>query len=543
MASERQVDLVVVGSGIGGLTAAIVAADAGLSVLIVEKSPKLGGVTAVSGGGVWAPLTRYGAASNHSDTPEQVERYLEFVAAGHGSTAHRRRFVEAAPEAVHYLADHAGVRWRPIRGHVDNFDPWAPGSVRDCRFIETAPIAGAELGDWQDNSLRSRFFDYGLTTDEGRDPSGVDTPLPELMARRKAGDIRTCGEGLMAYLIKAAVVDRTVPVLVSARADSLIVEDGRVVGVRVLTSEGELAVRAPRGVVLATGGYDWRTVDQQEGIPEYGSSCPPTVTGDHLVMAGEIGAAITVLPPLGMHTEFGYRLPGEEFEGSPLWRWCLYEAGAPHTVIVNDRGERFCDESWFYHQQPVLRQFDPVGRRYTNLPAFLIFDQNHREQTPFGPFPPGTDLPADPFLRSDTVAGLAARLALDPGTLDKTIATFNQYAASGIDEEYGRGSKSFMGFLRPGPAGRNMCLGPIERAPFYGLRLEIGGLGANQAGLHTDDNAVVQHLRGRPIEGLYAVGNAAAHLDFGPTYISGGLIARGLAWGYVAARHAASRRL
>jgi hypothetical protein len=257
-------------------------------------------------------------------------------------------------------------------------------------------------------------------------------------------------------------------------------------------------------------------------------------------MAAEIGAAITVLPPLGIHTEFGYAIPGEKFEGEQLWRWALYEAGSPHAVIVNDQAERFCDESWFYHQQPLLREFDPVLRRYTNLPAFLIFDQNHRDQTPFGPYPPGTELPSDPFVRSETLAGLAAKLGLDAGRLNNTVSRFNQYAATGVDEQFGRGSKSFVqGFLLPAPEGRVAGLGPIERAPFYGLKLDIGGLGANQAGLHTDDNAVVQHVRGRPIQGLYAVGNAAAHLEFGPSYVSGGLIARGLTWGYIAARHAA----
>jgi 3-oxosteroid 1-dehydrogenase len=534
-----EVGFAVVGAGVGGLAAAIVAADAGLRVVIVERSAKLGGVGGVSGGGVWAPLTRYGAAANPDDSARQVRDYLEFVAAGYGTPAHRARFVEAGPDAVHYLADRAGVRWSLVDGHLDNYHPWAPGSVPNCRFLEVEPLPGAELGEWQHRTQRCQFFPAGLTFAEMRVPADAPAPLGGLLAERGAQDARACGEGLLAYLIKAALVDRGIPVLTSTRADSLIVGDGRVIGLRAFGTDGEVTVHASRGVLLATGGYDWNTGDQQEGVPAYGSSCPPTVTGDHLVMAGEIGAEITVLPPVGLHTQLGYTIPGEEYEGAPLWRWALYEAGQRHTIIVNDRAERFCDESWFFHEQSRIREFDPVRRRYTNLPAYLIFDQNHRDRTRFGPYLAGRDLPDEPFVRADTLGGLAAALGLPAEALSETVRRFNGYCAVGRDQDFGRGGKELMTFLYPSPDSGNPVLGPIERGPFYGVELQAGGLGANQAGLRTDDNAVVQHLRGRAIEGLYAVGNAAAHLDFGPSYISGGLIARGLVWAYVAARHAA----
>jgi 3-oxosteroid 1-dehydrogenase len=538
----HEVDFAVVGTGVGGLTGAIVAADAGLRVLILERSAKLGGVAGVSGGGVWVPLTRYGAAVNPDDSARHALDYLEFVAAGYGTRAHRARFVESGADAVHYLADRAGIRWSLIDGHLDNYHPWAPGSVPHCRFLEVEPLPGVQLGEWQHRTQRCQFFPPGLTFAEMRVPADAPAPLGRLLAERGAQDARTCGEGLLAYLIKAALVDRRIPVLTNTRADSLIVEGCRVTGLRALGPDGdEVTVRAPGGVLLATGGYDWNAGDQQEGVPGFGSSCPPTVTGDHLVMAGEIGAEITVLPPVGLHTQLGYTIPGEEYEGAPLWRWALYEAGQRHSIIVNDRAQRFCDESWFFHEQSRIREFDPVGRRYPNLPAYLIFDQNHRDRTRFGPYLAGRELPDKPFVRSDTLSGLASALGLPPGALSSTVERFNSHCATGRDDDFGRGGKELMTFLYPSPDDGNPVLGPIGRGPFYGLELQAGGLGANQAGLRTDENAVVQHLRGRPIEGLYAVGNAAAHLDFGPSYISGGLIARGLVWAYVAARHAAAR--
>lgn len=537
--STHDVDFVVVGAGIGGLTAAIVAADAGLRVLVVERSERLGGVAGVSGGAVWVPLTRW--SGNPDDSAAQALAYLEFVAAGHGSTAHRARFVEAGPDAVHYLADRAGVRWCPIEGHLDNYHPWAPGSVPNARFLEVEPLPGAELGEWQHRMQRTSFFPPGLTFGEMRVPAAAPAPLGTLIAQRAAEDARAGGEGLLAYLVKAAFVDRRIPVLTGTRADSLITDSfdgraGRVVGVRLAEN---VEISAPSGVLLATGGYDWNPDHQPEGTPGYGSCCPPTVTGDHLVMAGEIGAEITVLPPVGMHTQLGYHLPGERYEGRPLWRWALHETGQRHTILVNAAGRRFCDESWFFHEQSRLREFDPVTRRYPNLPAYLIFDRNHRDRTAFGPYRPGRELPAEPFRRADTLPGLAEQLGIDPAGLVKSVERFNGQCTAGRDDDFGRGGKGVVRFLYPSPDGRDPVLGPVERAPFYGIELRPGGLGANQAGLRTDVDARVQHLRGRPIEGLYAAGNAAAHLDFGPSYVSGGLIARGIVGGYLAARHAA----
>ncbi|AMO63846.1 3-oxosteroid 1-dehydrogenase [Mycolicibacterium phlei] len=151
----REVDLVVVGAGAPGLTAAVTAADAGLDVLILERADKVGGVAGVSGGAVWLPLTRFGAAP---DTREQVLAYLDFLAAGYGTRAHRERFADASPAVAHYLADQAGVKWRAVEGHVDNFHPWAPGTVVNSRMLEVEPIPGAELGEWQSRTIRSQLF-------------------------------------------------------------------------------------------------------------------------------------------------------------------------------------------------------------------------------------------------------------------------------------------------------------------------------------------------------------------------------------------------
>src|SRR5277367_809619 len=166
MGNIDDADFVVVGSGIGGLTAAIVAADAGLGVVVVERADKVGGVSGVSGGLVWMPRTRYAEAAGHEDSAEAVLRYLEGVSAGYGEERLRRRYVDTGPEAVHYLADKAGVRWTHAEGHVDNFYPWVDGSTDRGRALDVEPFEASELGEWQDKTLRSMFFGGGVNMNE-----------------------------------------------------------------------------------------------------------------------------------------------------------------------------------------------------------------------------------------------------------------------------------------------------------------------------------------------------------------------------------------
>lgn len=533
--AKHSVDLAIVGTGVGGLTAAIVAADLGLQVVLVERSGMVGGVGAVSGGAAWLPLTRFGAVGNPEDSDDDVSAYMKFLSAGYGTDAHRKRFVANVAAATHYLADMAGVQWTLVKDCVDNFAPWAPGVVPNCRLLEVAPIAGTELGPWQSLTRRSPFFPAGLTFSEMRDPSSAPASLATVIAERRKHDTRAAGEGLLAYLVKAALAERGIPVLLNSRADSLITSAGRVTGLR---CDNGTEVTAKAGVILATGGYDWAPTNQIEDAPGFSSSTPPIVTGDHLVMAGEIGAASVTLPPVGMHTQLGYRLHDEAYESEPHWRWALYEAAVSNSIIVNAEAERFCDETWFFQQQSKLLEFDSVNRRYRNLPAYLIFDQRHRDRCRFGPFAAGRPLPP-PFVTSDTLEDLAQQLGLPADRLVSTVERFNGFCEQGRDQDHGRGDKDLVDFLYPSVAGSSSVLGPVSQAPFYAIELNIGGLGSNNAGLQTDADGVVQHLRKRAIPGLYAVGNAAAHLEFGPVYVSGGIIGRAVVSGYLAAHHAA----
>jgi succinate dehydrogenase/fumarate reductase flavoprotein subunit len=336
------------------------------------------------------------------------------------------------------------------------------------------------------------------------------------------------------------MVDRGIPAFVDCPARSLVRDAGAVVGVEALREGRPFRVRARRGVVLAVGGYDHdRALARQfEAMPDWNSACPPYLHGDHLVMAGELGAALAAVPPTNLAMFYGYHIPGEEADGQPLYR-SSWECGCPHALWVNSAGRRFCDESFYKDYQPRLRHWDGQKQRMPNLPPFLIFDQSYRDRYPLGSFMPGQPLPEELVVQADSPRELAQRLGIDADGLEATLARYNEFARRGEDPDFGTGSRPWSVRLTGDQSYPNPCVGPLEKPPFYGVRLVPVSVGINSHGLRTNEFAQVMHLRGGPIAGLYACGNSAALLDLGGGYQSGTSNMRAIVWGYVAGRHAA----
>ena len=327
--------------------------------------------------------------------------------------------------------------------------------------------------------------------------------------------MRSFGPGMMGWFLKAAMVDRGIPAYVDTPVRALVVEDGAVVGVRAEREGRPFCVRARRGVVLGVGGYDMNRelARQFEAMPDWNSACPPHLDGDHLVMAGEIGAALAAVPPTNLAMFYGYNIPGEEHEGKPLFR-SSWECGCPHAIWVNRAGERFCDESFYKDYQPRLRRWDGQKQTMPNLPPFLIFDQNYRDRYPLGSFMPGQPLPggAGGAGRHAARAGREARHRCRSASSRRSSAS-TSYASKGEDPDFGKGSRPWAVRLVGDPHYKNPCVGPLDKPPFYGVRLVPVSVGVNSHGLATNTNAQVLHVRGRAIPGLYAVGNSAALLD------------------------------
>ena len=542
---DLEVDVVCLGSGLGALSAAIVAHDAGARVAILEKAPKLGGVSAYSAGEVWLANNPKLREQGLEDSDEAGRRYLEFLAGGYAEPELRDALLAHGREAIDYFAQRAGVRWHCLPGIPDYYYPRVESAHRGGRLLAVDLFHGAELGPWQEKVLHSPHMPQGLTHADLQRFGGLANVSGwdyELLAQRIREDWRGTGPALAASFVKAALVDRNVAAFLACPARALVVEAGAVVGVEALREGRPFRVGARRGVVIAVGGYDHdeALARRYEAVPEWKSMCPPTVQGDHLVFAGEIGAAVAAVPPGDLAMFLGYHVPGEEHAGVPLYR-TAWECGCPHTLVVNRRGERFCDESFYRDYQPRLRRWDGHSQSLPNLPCFLIFDGTYRERLPMGTYPPGVELPEGLAASAETPRALAAALGIDAAGLEATLERFNGFAREGVDRDFGRGSYGWSAGMVGDAKSKNPSLGVLEKPPWYGLRLSLVGAGINSHGLRTDRFARVLHLRGHPIPGLYAAGNSAALLDLGAGYQSGTSNLRGLAWGLVAGRHAAGR--
>ena len=539
MSWTEEVDIVAVGSGLGGLTAAIAAHDEGAEVVVLEKAPKLGGVCAYSGGEVFVCCNHKMAAEGRPDSPAEAMRYLEFLAGGYADVDLQKVLFETGPAVARYLEDKAGVRWKTIKGFPDYHYPHAPGTVSHGRYLEVELFEGAELGPWQKKTYSSPHMPPGITHDELFGWGGLAMITKwdfGLMARRVHKDIRGMGPGMMGYFVKAAMIDRGIPAHVDTAVRELLVEDGGVVGVRT----DKARIRARRGVILAIGGYDWnqKVARQHEQLPEWRSMCQPSVAGDNIVLGGEVGAALARVPSHNLGMFFGYRIPGEEHDGAPLYR-ASWEGGYPHALWVNRAGKRFADEAFYRDYLPKVRAWDGLAQDHPNYPPFLIFDQNYRDKYAFATYLPGMEAPEDVLARAATPRELAAVLGIDPDGLEATIARFNVHAAEGVDPDFGRGSYPWAAMMTGDKTRPNPNLGPLDRPPYYGVRLLPVGVGINSVGLETNAFAQVMHVRGRAIPGLYACGNSAAALDTGAGYQSGLSNLRGMTWGWIAGRHAA----
>ena len=542
----RDIDFLCLGAGLGGLAGALRAAALGLDTLVLERSGMVGGVAAYSGGVCWVAANHVQERTGLDDSIEEGLAYLDFA---NGKDVPfdrelRDELFRRAPEAYRWFADEGGIPFQST-GLNDQYWPHGPGSKQQGRILE-AWVPGGDLGPWQELTRQSPHFRVlGLTQREVHDLGGdlrAFTENPELIAARQAEDRRTYGPGLAAAFVRAALVQRGVPCLLNVETTRLTQDaSGRVTGAIALIDGVETEIRARCGVLIATGSYGnapWAA--QAENLPALQEGSPPVLHGDHLSLTDPTPAAI--VRSATAFTVVGFKVPDATHPGTdePVYVQVFENVGFPHSMIVNDKGKRFGDESFYGYFVLAARAWDPNAKRFTNWPCYLVCDDRFRQQYPFGPFLPGDEWPAD-VPRAGTLAELATLVGIDPAGLEAQADRFNADALDGHDPDFQRGTNEY-GRKRLGdPNYPNPNLGPLERPPFYAIKLDLIGLGIYSMGLSVNADGQTLTRDGRPVPGLYATGNAAAFTEQ-PGYVGGLANTRNMVYAFSAASHAAGSR-
>lgn len=533
-------DVVVLGSGAAGLTAAYTAANEGAKVAVFEKHTRIGGTTSWSGGWMWVPNNPCMEDLGVQDSADDAVTYLLNQGRGLVDEGIVRAFVEEAPRMVRYLMDHAKLPFYAVTGLPD-YHPHHPGGRPEGgRSMGLDLVSFDRLGAWADRVEVSPYYPSHLRGDElGIGKAVPQPPSPEEVARRLERDERGGGVGLVGALLEACL-SAGVTIMTESRGVRLLRDDAGVTGVTLQTPDGERDVLARHGVILATGGFDWNEEYRRTFLrgPVHKPASIPTNTGDGLTMAMRLGAAlqnmreawwipITVLPP-------GINAMDLDMINADRTR--------PRSIMVNGKGERYTNEAADYNSiGGAFYQEDVNSFDYANLPTWVIID--HTNLTRYGSRGTPFDGTTPPWLtESPTIAGLGERLGLPPGSLERTVRRWNEQVAAGRDDDFHRGESAHDRWwgdpYRKGHL--EGTLGPIADGPFYAMELKPGIIGT-KGGPKVDTRARVIDLEGDAIPHLYAVGNASSPTGTGYGGV-GGTLGPAMTWGWVAGRDAAAQR-
>ena len=529
-------DVIVLGSGGAGCAAALAASSLGLSVALVEKDTLLGGGTADSLGTFWIPNNSMAQAQSLADDFESALIYAKFVAGGQEVPENLEAYIRQGRRVLDAFVG-MGVGLQLALGLPDYFYPSGPHSCADGRrMVEPKPIRRTELGDYSNAIRRSNHNVQGVAWSDSVGWGGFanrrNWPVAELEQRVREG-VLSCGEALVGQFVAQMLKQGRVEILLGVQTKGLVTRERRVVGVD--TVEGKV-LHARRGVILATGGYEGNAelVRRFEGFPEWMNPFGPQNAGDALTFGTQIGASVS---RIGVNNSLfiGTAIPGRP---EAFFSVGLRGLPMPGAIAVNQRGNRFGDETQFQDMVMALQQYDRRHRKFLNLPAFMIFDDRFRQRYPVIDAMPGQTAHPD-IARADTLLALAEKMGIESEGLVSTVAQFNADVALGQDTVFGRGRSAFS---RNNAGDQelklNSQLAPIETAPFYALPLKMGGVCS--AGLLTDAHARVIGADGQAIKGLYACGNAAAPTFLGVGYQGGSSIGAGIVFGYLAAEHASA---
>jgi 3-oxosteroid 1-dehydrogenase len=559
---DQSTDFVVVGSGAGGMTAALTARHHGAEALVLESSALFGGTSAMSGGALWVPCNHLMAAAGIEDTPEDAFRYLSSITKGRTPEPRLRAYLDAAPAMVRFLAERTHARFVALAKYPDYY-PEAPGGKTGGRSIEAEPFDGRKLGrhfralrpPHPQECILGRVM---MSAAEAHEALFGGKESQAIVVRKLLGyflnvyerirwrrDTRlTIGNALVARL-RLSLLEREVPLWLGTKVARVVEEGGSVRGVEAVRDGRPVRIEARRGVLLAAGGF------AMNGAMRARYQRPPTGTewtaasredlGDGITMGLERGAATDLM-------EEGWWTPTTVVPGEALPWILVVEKSLPGAILVNKAGRRFTNEAAPYIEV-VNGIYRDHGKTGASVPSYLVMDARCRRKYPLGPLLPGGILPELFWKRrwtqgwltkAPTLGELADRIGVDRAGLEATVETFNAYAREGKDLDFARGESAYDRYYADPRCKPNPSLAPLARAPFYAIPVWPGDLGT-KGGLVTDEHARVLREGGEAIPGLYATGNSSASM-MGATYPgAGGTIGPAMTFGYLAALHAMSR--
>lgn len=543
---DEEFDFVVVGSGGGGMAAALTAADSGLSTVVVEKGAMYGGTTGISGGGIWIPNNPTLKAKGHDDSRASVRRYLDLLTEDRVPAARLDAFVDQGPAAMELLEKSRWMRFFWVKGYADYHPEYDGGRPRG-RSVEALPFDTRQLGEdekhQRPNSLKGPLGLW-ITAKDYRDLAMVKRTwrgrwasviaawrVSSNMVRRR--HMATGGRALVARM-RMALKEAGVPVWLRSPMTELVTDaQGTVTGVVVTRDGRAVRVGARHGVLLATGGFDHNREMREKYLPEGGrddhSAGAVENVGDGILAGQALGAALDFMDDAwwmpSVHHPSGATIP------------LVSERCIPPSVIVSSDGRRFTNESSPY----VNFVHDQLEGGHTT--AWFVMDAKARARYPFAQILPGLPFPKAFYEngtvhRADTVAGLARSIDVPADALTQTVERFNGFARTGKDTDFGRGDSAYDRYYGD-PTMKNPNLDELDKAPYYAIRIEVGDLGT-KGGLVCDENSRVLREDGSAVAGLYATGNTSAAV-MGNEYAGpGATIGPAIVFGYLAARHAAA---
>lgn len=552
--APRHFDLIVLGSGAAGLTAALTAALSGLSCLVLEHLDRIGGTSARSSGSVWVPDNGFMRKAGKDDA-KVARTYLDALVGERAPPAMRQTFLANAPAMQADLEDRADISFRPFPAAPD-YRQDLPGAASGWRPLDPCPFDGRKLGtDFAhlatplpelmlfggmmvtraeaasllkaDRSLRSAWLGLRLVARYLRDRLGWPR-----------GTRLVLGNALIARLWHACRI-RGVEVLRNAETMRLLMDGGRVSGVEVKHGGRSETIRALQGVVLAGGGFpasaEWRRRELPDPVAEYTPASPGAV-GRTLELALAIGAK---LGPSGLDNAqwFPSSLMTRDDGSTAIWPHIVLDRAKPGALIVDQSGKRFGNEAVSYHE------FVRAMYRSSAVPCWMICDRRFIRKYGLGLIRPRT-----PSIRRYVENGyltegaslkdLADKIGLPAEALMETVARFNGFSRTGIDEDFARGQTIYERNNGDAAHSPNPCLGPVGEGRVYAVRLEPTPLGTSR-GLMTDETARVLDKSGEPITGLYACGNDMQSAFGGEYPGAGAQLGQAMTFGWIAARHAA----